>query len=224
MERTNFKLLGIKHYFRYISLAKAYEFGESDNGFKKGKWKYQYKDEVIQYNETGQRNGKQVNMLEAFWDQSQVTYNGECHSSNNFGRWDIMHRRHKYQPFEQMQKIQIKLNMFKQFIFSGGGSYDKANDDVKIGQWIDLDENFLNKKQVTFVGEYQNGKKVGMKKMDRINKINIESLSQNSGSGSYEEGGDGIKVGKWIDLDKNFWERKQVTYIGEYRNGQKVGR
>ncbi|CAD8150632.1 unnamed protein product [Paramecium octaurelia] len=33
----------------------------------------------------------------------------------------------------------------------------------------------------------------------------------------------GLKNGKWIDLNDNFWNLIQIIYYGEYKNGKKIG-
>lgn len=45
--------------------------------------------------------------------------------------------------------------------------------------------------------------------------------SFDSGGGLYANG---VKFGKWIDLDDEFKKDKLVTHTGEYINGRKVGR
>ncbi|CAD8148207.1 unnamed protein product [Paramecium octaurelia] len=40
-----------------------------------------------------------------------------------------------------------------------------------------------------------------------------------NGGGYYDEEGHGIKIGKWIGLDEEFYEQKQITYHGDYKNG-----
>lgn len=44
--------------------------------------------------------------------------------------------------------------------FSGGGCYDQEGH-VKIGIWIELNDNFQKQSEVTFIGEYKKGEKVG---------------------------------------------------------------
>lgn len=53
---------------------------------------------------------------------------------------------------------------------------------------------------------------------------NIYYINIFSGGGCYDEKGDGIKIGKWIDLDDAFDCENKVTYHGEYYNGKKVGK
>ncbi|CAD8123139.1 unnamed protein product [Paramecium sonneborni] len=109
-------------------------------------------------------------------------------------------------------------NTGKESIKIGGGCYDQQGDGIKIGKWIELDDGFYEKKQVTYKGVYKNGIKVG-----RWNAFWISEF-QMLGGGCYDEQGEGIKIGKWIDLDDGFNEKKQVFYKGEYQNGSKVGR
>ncbi|CAK74555.1 unnamed protein product, partial (macronuclear) [Paramecium tetraurelia] len=42
--------------------------------------------------------------------------------------------------------------------------------------------------------------------------------------GTYEESEDGsIKIGKWVELIKEFKKSQQISYRGEYKKGKKVG-
>ncbi|CAD8131213.1 unnamed protein product [Paramecium sonneborni] len=50
--------------------------------------------------------------------------------------------------------------MQHQYILSGGGYYSEQS--MKIGKWIDLDDQFLDIKKVIYKGEYDNSKKVGI--------------------------------------------------------------
>ncbi|CAD8128885.1 unnamed protein product [Paramecium sonneborni] len=53
----------------------------------------------------------------------------------------------------------------------------------------------------------------------------VESKQIYSGGGSYDQEGNQIKIGKWIELVEGFYCEKQVYYKGEYNmNGMKVGR
>lgn len=45
------------------------------------------------------------------------------------------------------------INKFKNF--SGGGSYSE-NDSIKIGRWIELSDDYGEKSNVTYEGEYNN--------------------------------------------------------------------
>ncbi|CAD8129089.1 unnamed protein product [Paramecium sonneborni] len=56
--------------------------------------------------------------------------------------------------------INVILDRYKKY--SGGGSYDKEENQIKIGNWVEFDEEFHDKKQVISHGEYnKNGLKVG---------------------------------------------------------------
>ncbi|CAD8115361.1 unnamed protein product [Paramecium primaurelia] len=97
---------------------------------------------------------------------------------------------------------------------------------------------------ITYNGKYRNGKKIGMwvqclrqngyqsfqeigeKQVSQIQWIILKWL-QNwymeyiDGIGWYDERGS--KHGKWVELDENSARESQITYQGEYNNGQKVG-
>ncbi|CAD8118554.1 unnamed protein product [Paramecium sonneborni] len=62
---------------------------------------------------------------------------------------------------ELIGNIRIQL-LYYVCIISGGGTYDQKGNQIKIGKWIELDEDFTFDKQVTYSGDYNdNGKKVG---------------------------------------------------------------
>ncbi|CAD8213746.1 unnamed protein product [Paramecium pentaurelia] len=42
-----------------------------------------------------------------------------------------------------------------------------------------------------------------------------------SGGGLYDQKCNGMKIGKRIELDKGFYNGKQITHIGEYKTGKK---
>ncbi|CAD8080418.1 unnamed protein product [Paramecium primaurelia] len=67
--------------------------------------------------------------------------------------------------------------------------------------------------QITYVGEYINGKKCGL----------WDVFEQNifTGGGLYDA--NGLKHRKWIDLSDNFKDYIHIVYIGEYINGKKCG-
>ncbi|CAD8118306.1 unnamed protein product [Paramecium sonneborni] len=92
-----------------------------------------------------------------------------------------------------------------------GGYYSESGQ--KIGIWKDLFKNYCSHVPVFQEGEYYSEKKLGrwiyIYKNTRI------------GGGVYKEG---LKTGKWIELDEGFFNSKQVTYKGEYnQKGMKVG-
>ncbi|CAD8087939.1 unnamed protein product [Paramecium primaurelia] len=162
---------------------------------------------------------KWIELSEGFWRDSQITYNGEY-------QMDI------YYFDDDAEKIQL----------IGGGSFvEKINDQnlfgsVKTGIWIELSDGFKSNSEVTYKGEYENGKKVGrwnifykddqMQQLLIFLQIKFHMFCQ-SGGGQYEKlednhMGDSIKVGKWIEQIQGFYEYGQVLYCGEYLNGKKV--
>ncbi|CAD8169677.1 unnamed protein product [Paramecium pentaurelia] len=100
----------------------------------------------------------------------------------------------------------MKRNRCKKLQLSGGGSYDEAGD--KNEKWIDISDVFLAITLVTCNGEYKNGKKIEYEKDKQNNKI---------GGGSYDEEGNGRKVGNWIVLNEAFDKRHQITYKDEQK-------
>ncbi|CAD8211282.1 unnamed protein product [Paramecium octaurelia] len=185
------------------------------------------------------------------------------------------------------------LNKCNQYIYvcnkpfcikSGGGLYDEQRSGLKIQNWIELVEGFQWKKQVTYRGQFENGRKIGrwdiyyksqqmqqlgedhlmkevitskmgfglswiqdlmmqnkqlieailtmvqklvngifVTKIIACNMLNINKYVI-SGGGSYDEGGESIKIGYWTELDKGFCDAKQVIHRGEFQNGRKIGK
>ncbi|CAD8099421.1 unnamed protein product [Paramecium sonneborni] len=152
--------------------------------------------------------------LDLWLDYKQVTYSGEYNmDGKKVGRWDIMYCKYN-EGYKQI----------------GGGSYDQEGNQNKIGKWIELDDQFYEHKQVTYIGEYNmNGIKIGRWDIMYC-KYDNEKYQQMykgiySGGGSYDQGGNQKKIGKWVEFDEKFKPCKQITYNGEYNmDGIKVGR
>ncbi|CAD8190269.1 unnamed protein product [Paramecium pentaurelia] len=140
------------------------------------------------------KNGKWIEISDSFMMDSQIIYKGEYKNSQKFGKWNSMFR------FLGEQN----------FLNCGGGSYDENGQ--KTGSWIELSDNFSKFIQITFEGEYLNGKKI-QKWKDKIKKI---------GSGLYDK--NGMKDGKWVEMVDNFLEYKEITCNGKYNEGRKQGR
>ncbi|CAD8156367.1 unnamed protein product [Paramecium pentaurelia] len=192
----------------YFSQAKVFETGQYQNNYRVGKWKYIYKKAEIgggKYSNEmhNMKIGQWIELDDEFRNQKQVIYNGEYNCGNKVGSWDICFR-------------QDEIN---KFTIIGGGQYDEKGNGLKNGLWIDLDEEFNCIKQVIMTGNYENGKKTGRWNIKYRLEIN-QSFSK-IGGGQYNQ--EGIKIGRWIDLDEGFYFEKQVTYNGEYQNGIKVG-
>ncbi|CAD8152373.1 unnamed protein product [Paramecium pentaurelia] len=183
--------------------------GEYNNGQKVGSWdifyNYEGKNKKIgggSYDQINQMKiGRWIELSDEFYNQSQVTYHGVYVNDKKVGRWDIFF---KGEYEEEFKKI-------------GGGSYDEDGDELKIGKWTELSRGFNFYSQVTYNGDYKNGKKVGL--WDIYFNWNG---NQKIGGGQYAEEGNEFKVGKWTELSDGFKDDSQVTYKGEYLNGKKV--
>ncbi|CAD8203023.1 unnamed protein product [Paramecium pentaurelia] len=123
---------------------------------------------------------------------SQVTCIGEYKNGQKQGRWDM------YYNYGVNNRI-------------GGGLYEDGEHGVKIGKWIELSN--INT-QLTYIGEYKKGQKVG--KWDTY--FNYFGNKQ-IGGGLYDEEGEGIKIGRWIEVNDEFFDSSQGTLNGEYKNG-----
>ncbi|CAD8187877.1 unnamed protein product [Paramecium pentaurelia] len=164
--------------------------------------------------------GYWIELGDSFQNQSQIIYQGEYKNGKKVGIWDICFREYYYQQFQ----------------YIGGGSYDQNPDDyqeTKIGEWIELNNNFANDRQVTYQGKYSNGKKVGKwivyhkkngsyYKNEQMQRIIKNNNHQNSGFGMYDDD-QGIKIGRWTELSDIYNEKIQIIYQGEYHENQKVG-
>ncbi|CAD8128581.1 unnamed protein product [Paramecium sonneborni] len=154
--------------------------------------------EVI--NQESSKIGKWIELSDEFLEFSQPIYCGEYKNGKKVGKWDILWRQYQNQPFQLI----------------GGGTYDQNKENnIKIGKWIEL--KFWRSKQIFYYGEYQKGKKIG--------RWNILFEGQMIGGGFYDDQNfDDVKQGPWIELKDRFGWDCQITYNGEYQNGQKVGR
>ncbi|CAD8188487.1 unnamed protein product [Paramecium pentaurelia] len=185
-------------------------YGEYQNGRKIKKWNIIYRGhkEIEQfnigngtYNENGRKKGKWTELHPNFSDYCKVIYVGEYHGGAKEGKWDTI-------QLEKENK-QIKSNLI------GGGLYQCG---LKIGKWIDLHEKYFISNcggcKIIYKGEYQNDQKQGRWDIMMNN-------NQIIGGGNYNE--KGLKHDRWIDLHENYSDFSQITYLGEYQNGQKKG-
>ncbi|CAD8095098.1 unnamed protein product [Paramecium sonneborni] len=190
-------------------------------GMKVGKWSIACKKKQMQKLDDGGgiygegegeiKIGRWIEQWENFgWDR-EVTFEGEYNMKGmKIGRWDIW-----FVWFSGFSK--------KKFI-CGGGSYGEGQ--IKIGRWVDLWENFGQHRVVTCLGEYNmKGEKVG--RWDIIHRGKQMCILQYfSGGGSYAEGEDQIKIGKWVEVEifQDFRGSNFITYNGEYNmKGIKIG-
>ncbi|CAD8113195.1 unnamed protein product [Paramecium sonneborni] len=181
-----------------------YWLGQYDQKKKKdGKWMASWNGkDLIQvggYYKKGLKQGLWNDLFEDHFTQPLIFYTGEYLNDFRIGKW-------KY---------------FNKNKIIGGGFYD--NEGKKIGKWTEFDKASYYISYIIYTssnGEYnKKGVKVG--KWDIL--FNNYG-NQQIGGGQYDLEGSEKKVGKWIDLDKEFRRYKQVTYNGEYNlNGMKVG-
>ncbi|CAD8129907.1 unnamed protein product [Paramecium sonneborni] len=107
--------------------------------------------------------------------------------------------------------MKINLQKYKQYIALNLAEVDHMIKEARLDfGWVELSEEFNDDSQVTYNGDYKNGKKVGMWDIvARVRKI---------GGVLYTEG-DSTKIGSWIELSEGFKCISQVTYKGEYKSG-----
>ncbi|CAD8121894.1 unnamed protein product [Paramecium sonneborni] len=210
---------------RWIELVDGFRFGKqvtysgeyNTQGIKEGRWNLSYKVELEKdykqigggsYSNKGKKTGQWIELDDEFEQRAQITYRGKYNiNSIKIGMWETW-----LNYFDDGWKnIQI-----------GGGSYDDSNECLKTGRWIDLGEGFDQMAQVTYNGEYNTkGMKVGKWSIW----WNQNGEDKEIGGGSYDESGQGIKIGRWVESGQGFWKSKQVTYCGEYNiQGIKTGR
>ncbi|CAD8096599.1 unnamed protein product [Paramecium sonneborni] len=195
----NFDDYGMKN-GKWIEVNKNYnqvycitEVGTFLNGLRLNQWNYFSKGIEIGggcYNEEGLKNGVWIELLNNFNQQIDIQQKGLYYKGNKQGLWKTTYKGEKI----------------------GEGQYNDYG--LKIGKWIELDQQFRVYKQIIHIGEYQNGKKYGQWNTLRFGTI--------IGGGQYDE--NGFKIGKWENLDDNFCNIKQVTYVGEYKHGIKCGK
>ncbi|CAD8124781.1 unnamed protein product [Paramecium sonneborni] len=196
--------------------------GEYQNGKKIGKWEILWRmydkkpfqligggqyDEDEKNERESVKTGNWIELNNGFYNRSQVIYNGEYKNGKKVGRWNILWR---------------EEDSDQQFQVIGGGSYDDQIGSLKIGKWIELSDGFMDNSQVIYIGEYQNGNKIGFWDINWI----YNGINQQIGGGLYDDGKEGrlgLKIGKWVELSYDYREGSQITYTGEYQNGKKIG-
>ncbi|CAD8070503.1 unnamed protein product [Paramecium sonneborni] len=156
--------------------------------------------------------GKWVEFCEQFQMYNQIYTTGQYDNNGcKFGNWDI------FCNFTCLFRDKKKI---------GGGLYVQ-NDNVgyiKTGKWIELSNEYFEFNQITYHGEYNNGRKVG--RWDTFLTQN-EKAELIGGGQYYEQPGDeivlgSIKIGKWIEIDE-YSLSNLVIFVGNYKNNQKVG-
>ncbi|CAD8109918.1 unnamed protein product [Paramecium sonneborni] len=191
--------------------------GNYSNGKKVGSWNFYWND-----NERNELKGgglydgsikigvwnELINNFGSRQGQSQIIYNGEYHNDKKVGSWNIL-----YQEFweKNFQKI-------------GGGFYNDQGS-IKIGNWIEVSENYGSKRGQSFVtynGEYKNDQKVG--RWDILYKYYNDGWKKEQIGGGQYDLKCSFKIGMWIEVSDGFEMNMQVINKGYYQNGEKVGR
>ncbi|CAK94128.1 unnamed protein product (macronuclear) [Paramecium tetraurelia] len=196
----------LKRFILFLVNVQSLTMEQYKNGSKVGIWNDCYENQYFGgglYDEQGIKTGRWVDLNVQFNCNYEVTYNGVYKNGLKVGQWNVF--------FNKEQICQ--------------GSYDQYG--LKTGKWIDIFDAFneYNGNQfsreylVTYNGEYKNGQKFG--------KWGINYRQQNKtweqiGGGFYDD--DGLKNCKWMDLENSFQYVNIVTYSGEYKNGNKIGR
>ncbi|CAD8209758.1 unnamed protein product [Paramecium pentaurelia] len=189
----------------YRNKAEVYESGYYIDDQRYGIWNYIYNEQLIDagcYNYQGRKNGKWTELSDQFSYYSQVKYTGEYKNGKKVGLWEVWYQ---------------ELNTYK-YNLIGCGSYD--GDGNKIGQWIELSEGYKQFEKITYTGQYKSGKKIG--RWDIWFDKGQNKIENTIGGGLYDK--NGTKIGKWIEVSDGFQQYPLITYIGQYRNGNKIGR
>ncbi|CAD8130809.1 unnamed protein product [Paramecium sonneborni] len=219
----------------FCDIGQAIYSGEYQNGKKVGKWNIQFMDpNTNQYTQFGGGiyNDQQLNEMEikiGQWieivDQpqmaSQVFYKGEYSKGQKVGRWDIYIDDYKIGKCTWMY-----YSYFKFSVIRGGGFYEERQigNSIKRGKWLEICDKFRSEKDITFQGQYRNGKKIGLWQINY--KDNLKKTTKLIGCGVYNDKQEGfeIKEGLWVELSDQFWRFSQVSYQGVYKNGIKISK
>ncbi|CAD8116035.1 unnamed protein product [Paramecium sonneborni] len=182
--------------------------GEYQNGQKTGIWNTMYRKEVKnQFKNIGgglyDLNGKKDGIWEELEDQLSrnvsIVYKGEYKKDKKQGNWVISS-------------------------INGGGYFNENG--RKEGQWIEFYDYYDSQYYLIFQGKYQNGRRIGQWDIIEMSECRYDQedfkFQNKIGGGNYDQNGE--KNGKWLDLDYNYdMITYKVTYLGEYKNGVKIG-
>ncbi|CAD8077077.1 unnamed protein product [Paramecium sonneborni] len=173
--------------------------GEYINGHRHGEWiiidQENKKIGGGSYDENGMKNGEWIEIIDEWNAVREINFKGVYKNGKKIGIWHTL--RHKETKF-------------------GGGQYNENG--LKSGKWIELHDEWKNwEREVTYVGEYQQGIKKGRWDI-------LLNGNQNIGGGQYDE--DGLQNDKWVELCDG-WEGNggnimQFTYCGRYFRGKKI--
>ncbi|CAD8083736.1 unnamed protein product [Paramecium primaurelia] len=134
-----------------------------------------------------------------------MTQKGKFRNGKKIGQWNILNKEDK------MQQILYKLHYYNLGVGVDPTIYQVMKQRLI---WVKVNEQFKDNFQITQKGEYKNGKKSGQ--------WNILIKQKQIGGGCYDENKNNIQIGKLIEVTEQFKDDSQVTYIGEYKDGQKL--
>ncbi|CAD8090392.1 unnamed protein product [Paramecium primaurelia] len=185
------------------------EYGPNQK--KIGKWKAIWNGEVILdggYYMNGCKQGLWKQPIKNYMSIAQVYEIGEYFDDQKTGTW-------KY--------------IYNNETIGGGAFNEQAQKNLR---WVELSDGFWDGSQITFNGEYKNGKKIGRWDIEYrydsnnqfilMQKFYIQQL--HSGGGSYDQYGDELKQGNWVEITENQGDYSYVNCRGGYQNGKKIGR
>ncbi|CAD8187881.1 unnamed protein product [Paramecium pentaurelia] len=194
--------------------------GEYKNNKRNGRWNFSFQDKTIGggiYDENGEKTGLWIELDNGFSCLSQITYHGIYDNGIKQGQWIT---KFKGQEIGENLKLFIVENIMKakdvnngtsclEKNSSGGGMYING---VQDGMWKEVNESFQNDCKIFFVGQFEYGKKIG--------RWNVIFLNTIIGGGDYDN--QGMKTGRWIDLNNNFFSYSQLIFTGQYISGKRI--
>ncbi|CAD8214087.1 unnamed protein product [Paramecium octaurelia] len=149
------------------------------------------------------KQGKWAELQDQFQFFSNIIYYGEFKNGIKVGRWNIY--------------FQVCSNY--QFKFIGGGTYDYGCQGKKVGKWTLSNNGYFFGSQITLNGKYMYGKKVGRWDIffKHFGQGQEYVRNQQIGGGIYQNKGEDVKVGYWIELWERFDSIHNVILNGEYK-------
>ncbi|CAD8177628.1 unnamed protein product [Paramecium pentaurelia] len=181
--------------------------GKVKNGKKVGKHEIWWRQQKIgggKYDKKGNESkiGKWVEVHPDYKYYFQLTSRGEYQNGKKVGKWDVIWL---------YEKVENKI---------AGGLYNNEGD-VKVGKWIDLDDSVSQQLQIIYVGDYENGKKIGSWIIYFNTTEKKFTIDNYIGGGKYEQG---VKNGLWSEQSSKFSQFSKLRQLGWYKNGKKYGK
>ncbi|CAD8117897.1 unnamed protein product [Paramecium primaurelia] len=181
--------------------------GNYNQGIRVGDWmsfSYNNQNKKIgggYFDQNGIKQGQWLELRSYFKNNCLIDF-GDYKDGIKIGRWDIVQQ----------------IDNTPQYSIIGGGFYDLNGQ--KYGEWIDIQKPSFSYYLITiFKGEYKNGKKFDNWDIKQSSK-QCEIFKPICG-GQFDI--DGQKQGWWLEYCNN-QKFKQIIFIGQYRNGLKIGK